>query len=377
MKIIKTTERKYYKYQYDSWTQPPQSVDGVMGRNSFAVETDSVFNSWKAYRAFDNNDSTSWHSAKVPCYLAWYNPIPLKISSINLIKTQKEITGTLQGSNDNVNWVDLASFTTIGTGSTITNSSNEAYFYHRLNISYSTYADAYGRYAVIYTMTINAQTRQIVEGTSSDYDFYRDINLYKTVQRTERKYFKYSTSSWTRPILTDSTGNGTVGASSFAVQASSESSSSYEAWRAMNDKYISGNYNWLSNGSDTTNWYEIYNEIPLNITNFHIYNYSATGSSAVPTAGKVQISDDGTTWTDIKSWTNSTTGARSQWDISLSSNTAYSKYYRILFTANYAGNNTLYGLNELQITATQKKVIEGTSSDYAFYVDVETYNILD
>lgn len=50
-------------------------------------------------------------------------------------------------------------------------------------------------------------------------------------------------------------------------------------------------------------------------------------------AGTVHASNDNSTWTSLKSWTNNEHTASAWWDIDLSSNTGHYKYYKITVTA--------------------------------------------
>lgn len=157
---------------------------------------------------------------------------------------------------------------------------------------------------------------------------------------------KTNSKPWTQPVLT---ANGTLGGSSFAVAASAERNSHY-AWYAV-DGVTTGATGWFSQEiSGAGVWYEFYNPIPLNVTNLSFLNYNA--ANYVTTSGKVQISDDGATWTDIKSYTNSTLAANALWSIDLSDNTAFSKYYRIYSDSNYGTAGWI--IREMTITATEE-----------------------
>jgi hypothetical protein len=196
-----------------------------------------------------------------------------------------------------------------------------------------------------------------LDGTSSDYDYsigdndgnYCILKDYSSgkLSLTDGIYIsKTKDKPWTQPILN---ANGTMGGDSFAVAANFERSSHY-AWYAM-DGVTTGNTGWFSDEIATAGvWYSFYNPIPLNVTNLEFLNY--TGANYVTTSGRVQISNDGQTWTDIKSYTNSTVAANASWSIDLSDNTYFAKYYRIYSDSNVGTAGWI--IRELTITATEQ-----------------------
>ena len=170
--------------------------------------------------------------------------------------------------------------------------------------------------------------------TESDYDFYKDVEVREVVELTS------AWQEWTQPVLTN---NGTVGGYSFAVVASGEeqySSNPYRAYEAFDND--ASTY-WRSNGGSGAKWLEFYNPVPLKVTNLQYvpwYNY--------PTEGNVQGSSNGTDWTTITTWTNS---SASSFNIDLSTNTNAYKYYRINITNTSDGTSANIHCTQLNITA--------------------------
>ena len=95
----------------------------------------------------------------------------------------------------------------------------------------------------------------------------------------------------------------------------------------------------------------------MRILNSYAANYGIA-------TGYVSVSEDGTNWTQITTYSNSATAALAEWDIDLSFNTNYYKYYRIGVSTKHA---TYVAIGELYLTAFTRDKQESTSSDYDFY----------
>jgi len=100
-----------------SWAQPIIVENGIMGGSYFAVQANNEYNAtyaaWKVFDAPTNN--TYWESANVSNVTHWYtfyNPTPLKVSNLSIKNAGNVnyaiLSGTLQASNDNTNWTNLA-----------------------------------------------------------------------------------------------------------------------------------------------------------------------------------------------------------------------------------------------------------------------------
>lgn len=145
-----------------------------------------------------------------------------------------------------------------------------------------------------------------------------------------------------QPILSS---NGTVGNNTFSVKASSENQSGSDPYKAYEAFDNNASTYWRSD-VNFNNWLEFYNPNPLNVTNLKwgfFYSY--------PTGGNVQASDDESNWITLTNWTNN---IEADFNIDLSSNTSFYKYYRI----NINGvNKDRIHCKSLIITARENKSI--------------------
>lgn len=141
--------------QTNKWTQPELTADGILGGNSFAVSAPYYSNcyTWYAFQSNTTSYSYSWYYNANQADYIFYNPIPLKVTNINvrnraslnsggLIKTVK-----VYGSNDNSSWTFLTTYTSSQTsaGSTfdVSLNNNTSFFkYYKLNVASVTNSNA-------------------------------------------------------------------------------------------------------------------------------------------------------------------------------------------------------------------------------------------
>jgi len=147
---------------------------------------------------------------------------------------------------------------------------------------------------------------------------------------------------WVQPILS---ANGTLGGSTFAVAASSEYSTSYQAYMAFRADFDTSY--WHSASQSDNNWYLIfYNPTAIKVSKLdctaYVTNQCATG-------GKLQASNDGKTWTNICNFTTNVINQSDKFVIDARNNTNYYKYYKILFTGS---SSTYVDIGEVVIWAT-------------------------
>lgn len=147
--------------------------------------------------------------------------------------------------------------------------------------------------------------------------------------------------------------NGTLGGDSFAVKADSELSAPYRAaWKAFDGNTVladTGNDQWHSY-SGQPHWLAFYNPYPLKVSSVTVYN---GGDNVLPLDWKFQVSDNGTTWTDVASGTNTNTTAGSSWSFDITS-PGWHKYHRFYTSSGQGRDGEYLGLTELQITALEK-----------------------
>ena len=121
----------------------------------------------------------------------------------------------LYGSNNNSDWTLVHDYgATSGNQSiTFTCDNPDYYNYYKLciYISGGKYHDGAGAKTITLTAT------EIVDATESDYDFYKDVDIYSSVKETVRKYYKYSTETFVQPIINS---DGTLGGDRFACYCS-------------------------------------------------------------------------------------------------------------------------------------------------------------
>lgn len=210
----------------------------------------------------------------------------------------------------------------------------------------------------------SAKTATVTNGTTIDYSVSSNgtpnygtqtgsitMDSNKTLTFTGTYSSTIVDNPWSQPYLTS--GNGTMGGSSFAVAGTKYNN--YDVYK-MFDEGIS---TWVAEVSNA--YFIFYNPIPLKVTNLKFTNGS-TGN--YPFAeGTVSGSDTKSNWVLIKSFTNSTGGSLTTWDVSLSTNTNYYKYYMVVVTKSI-GNGSLAQASNLAITATT-----GTTS-YTYYWEV-------
>ena len=195
-----------------------------------------------------------------------------------------------------------------------------------------------------------------------DYDFYGDTKAcYKSFKEVERKYYKYIEVPWTQPVLSS---NGTLGGKVCAA---------YSSRTVYGDRYAYKAFD----GNTTTIWTVttlpvnliFYSPEPIKVTNIQCRN-RADGYNYTITAGKIQASNNNSTWDSLTSWTNSNASQGAVWTIELSKNVNYYNYYNILVSS---GTGNEASLAEVSFTATRKSIAEGSPFDYDFYEYATTY----
>lgn len=154
----------------ETFVQPVLTSDGIVGGDDFACEASSVlpgqsggFIHGSAYYAFDGDANTAWHSTDVSASnsITFYSPYLLKATNIQITNwaytggNTGMKTGTVEASNDNSTWVQLATFN----NSTLTpsaiwdislSSNTEFYQYYKITCTSSDYSS----YSVIGNVNI-------------------------------------------------------------------------------------------------------------------------------------------------------------------------------------------------------------------------------
>ena len=268
-KLVKKNERKYYKYSYESWEQPLLSENGIMGGDKFAVDQSSYLGTnvlaWKAFDA-DNTDSADcWHSANGhPAWIGWYNPNPLKITSIQVRNRNSDgsyiKTYNLSYSDNGTTYTDIITGATSPSQSafaywTITIPETDAHKYWRLVCTASSGSNS--AYTAIQTITITATQYMPVESDETDYDYYEDVTNYKLVKDAGN-----STPFVQAPL----TSNGTMGGTEPACSATS----SYVDWQPYRAFDNDSTGTWWSPASRTDCTLYYYNPDPIKLSSVYI-----------------------------------------------------------------------------------------------------------
>lgn len=375
MKAYKEIVRKYYKNAIveTTFVRPNLTANGTLGGDSFAVggyywHPQTGNNS--IYTLFDGNTSTGCTCTAYNGggYIIFYNPLPLKVTSVqndHIWYAGDWYDVTISGSNDGTNWTDLGYFSHGLT--TKCEISNPQYFnYYRLynNSGFGHDGSGYGGGLTEIYITGTEKTEGIIESTSSDYDYYVDVPVYKIVKERKVKYYKNE--AWQQPTLTS---NGTLGGDNFAVSASA-SLGIYEPYYAFNGSGGTSTDNWHA-PQGVPQWLEWYSPEEITITNISITNAKESAFPDAINNYQVQTSEDGVTWTTIYSGSNNINTAGYTWNIDLSSVLPKSKYFRLYVTSCMNRNY----VRIFHIVLTAYTVQEGSSTNYDFYQDEEVYKL--
>lgn len=172
------TVTKYYK-EID-WTQPIITGNGKLGGDKFSLISNGYVQAKQTngsltwgqpldgdiWAAFDKDTTNRWRSGTTTGYFIFYNPNPLKVSSILWGYFYCYPTnGSVYGSNDNKEWVLLASYTnSVETDFTIAVNSAMGYKYHKITI------DGVNK-DVIHTNKIVITAKEVIDGAADDYTY--------------------------------------------------------------------------------------------------------------------------------------------------------------------------------------------------------------
>lgn len=230
----------------------------------------------------------------------------------------------------------------------------------------------------IYVSLIDNNTNIQPDSNTSVWSVYgtgdyanKDLSNLTTKGHTKLQYAPFaintgsvggSTAVQTQFVRPNLSSNGTMGGNDFAVNASSYyeggGETSLFAWKAVNGTNTGEGDCWGAGATDSTPDYMFYYPIALNVTNIQIVNRNTPYSQNVLAilSGTVYGSNDNSTWTQLKTFSNSTTTANTSWNIDLSDNTNSYNYYKIS-----CGNRCCIG--QLNITATYLDTFAGGNNN--------------
>jgi hypothetical protein len=328
---LAANKRTYYKYQYQDFVQPKLTANGTLGGKSFAVAVDSRYDDYSAYKAFDGDTSTSWQSngtTAAGTYFKMYNPNPLNITKIVWSGTPKYGTitaGIVYGSNDDIDYVELATFSGGTTsGGTMDLSSNTNY-YKYYKITPTTWTDKSGTYTNGWAeLTITAQEQIAVEVNLNGEDVYED---------------------WKQPALTANT--TAVKGGNIVVTCSSEYGADWFGYKSMDGTDTT---NWATAARVYSGWLKVVFPYKLKISNLNIKTRGANTFEVYDAENGNLITSGG----------------------------AESKNTPIDYPVNNVLTDTLYftvsgeetvGLQEVKITAQKLAKVGGTVEDADYYTE--------
>ncbi|MBP5595352.1 MAG: hypothetical protein J6Y02_08215 [Pseudobutyrivibrio sp.] len=178
---------------------------------------------------------------------------------------------------------------------------------------------------------------------------------------------------------TTSVRSGTFGVDSIVIRGSS-SFGEGEAWNLVKYEDTSAFFNTNRNDGGYPKWFEIYTDTAINVRAFTLLpRQDATyGADEYPKEFKLQGSNDGSSYADIASYTQSTTVNPSDtyYTYKCPSNTGLYKYHRLLISSRMAGTDNVVSLSKFLITeAYTSNTIIATSSSSAYSVDLSSAKV--
>lgn len=196
----------------EPWQQPVLSANGTMGGSEFACSVSaykltSTGTVADAYGAFDSVPSTYWRSGTASGWIQFYNPTPLKVSTLRWGYFYSYPTGgDVQGSNDGSIWDTLTTWTNSSASDfEIPVNSPNAYNYYRVNIS-GVNTDVIHLTQLGITATYSSE-KEIFVSPNETYDYViTDIYAIKSeikVPYTKITYNTPGTYTFTAPVGVD------------------------------------------------------------------------------------------------------------------------------------------------------------------------------
>lgn len=209
MQMVKETVRKYYKYETRPFTRPNLTHNGSVGYDEYACYATNTYNDTRqAWKAFDEDTGygydLSWMGANtpVPKTIVFYSPNPIHVESLRIRNSTFDgTTGRHHIIDYTVRAADSLDDAINGNVLAIgSNSENGAGAYWDIDLSEQTIQvdSGYHKYWSLTSTTaasggknyvavanidfIDATQKVPVESTSSNYDFYKDFQIYKAVQ---------------------------------------------------------------------------------------------------------------------------------------------------------------------------------------------------
>lgn len=172
--------------------------------------------------------------------------------------------------------------------------------------------------------------------------------------------------SWTQPTLS---ANGTLGGSTMAVASSRQPyNSNTDVWKAFDGNRTSSSSTWYPAGTGSSGipiTLTIYIPTKIRITNFMFTNGGNANNAPNALTIYVSTNDSNSSYTQLKTYTNTNQTSNSTWNVSLPNyNNYYSTYYQIVFTEWNGASVGGRRVKEIDITATK------IQTSYTYYWDI-------
>ena len=199
---LANTVRKYYKYDYQNWTQPVfSSNNNTTSGISYTIS--ASHEKQPAWHAFNGDTSTGdncwWTnhgstSESSPCWIQLKASKKIKMSKVVLRNEHSSAenfkTGYVQVSNNGTSWTNVATINGTNTASHETSvniSVNEGYYYYRLY-----FVAAFSSEGVsIQTINYTGKIPETVETTEEQAEWHTDnLVSYSPIVRGKRTYYK-------------------------------------------------------------------------------------------------------------------------------------------------------------------------------------------
>lgn len=183
---LKESVRKYYKYV--AWTQPTLSSDTSYGTISSSITTWGDGQTWHISDGVKGT-SNKWGGGSGSGNITWHLPEKIKINSFQIWQTNESEylnrfpkTIKLYASDDGTNYTEVGSLSGYSQPAsagyvTVTCNTSKVYEYYKWEFGTSWK----GSEIAVSEIVITAQ--KVIAGTTSDYDYYEDVDIYKALEQ--------------------------------------------------------------------------------------------------------------------------------------------------------------------------------------------------
>ena len=334
---------KYYKKVTveRAWEQPIITEDGILGGNTFAVGVAPNYTEYKKiYLSFQKGLSANGGGAitGAASYRAYiiYNPTPIKITNLHIKNVNKQQTkgGTVYGSNDGATWIKIKDYTNTqlasrGEWDLDLSDNNKFYHYYKVDNGNKSVSDPVNAwYLGEITITATQKEEGWQECTKAKYDQLPNAQR-KIVTDT---YASYSNTT----------------ANLYKTLNSPEYTSETQAQEGVNGiKFSPSNLYGMTNLSSyirISQNQKVVFELPDNLVRVNYVHHKgySTGQVMPPSnINQVDISNDGTNWTTVATYSMPTYGIAG--DVENQLDLPKIKYIRFNFWFHGSGSPSYYG----------------------------------